>query len=275
MTDTVTVMLADENLANGLNRQSLGVTNHPPRVACGDRSVILAFIDLSGRLQVRRSTDGLVWTPVALPLALATTRVPPGIEFVRWKGWYYMVLAGHPTGLTYLLSTDDGASFHIASDMSNRWSEFSPLPFCVESLSSCGVLLPRVPASYFQLFNRFDATGIPNLGSGESIGGEYRELLGGQVGRSGRRPQQTLAVYFNLRTTPWWGSPVRYEAGRVLTRVTVELGGKPIIAYQERDARLITDSVPAVAWDPARKRWVLLATYLRAYNTDFVLVPVP
>ena len=83
ITDTVTVMLADENLASGLNRQSLGATNHPPRVACGDHSVILGFIDLSGRLQLRRSTDGLVWTSVALPPALASTRVPPGIEFVR------------------------------------------------------------------------------------------------------------------------------------------------------------------------------------------------
>jgi hypothetical protein len=82
--NTVTVMLADENLANGLQRQSLGATNHPPRVACGDDSVILAFIDLNGDLQVRRSTDALVWTPLALP-ALGPPRLPPGIEFVRWK----------------------------------------------------------------------------------------------------------------------------------------------------------------------------------------------
>jgi hypothetical protein len=68
---------------------------------------------------------------------------------------------------------------------------------------------------------------------------------------------------------------VRYEAGRVLTTAVGEVGGLPVIALQDRDARLITDSVPAMTWDSARNRWVLLATYLRAYNTDFVLVPVP
>jgi hypothetical protein len=275
MTDTVTVMLADENLASGLNRQSLGATNHPPRVACGDHSVMLAFIDPSGRLQLRRSTDGLVWTSVALPPAPTSTNVPPGIEFVRWKGWYYMVLAGQRAGLTFLLSTDDGASFHIVRNASTWGSEFSPLPFCVESLASCGVLVPSVPGNYFQPYDRFDATGIANPGGGYFGGGDYRELLGGQVGRSGLTPQQTLAAYFNLRTTPRWTSPVRYEAGRVLTTAVGEVGGLPVIALQDRDARLITDSVPAMTWDSARNRWVLLATYLRAYNTDFVLVPVP
>jgi hypothetical protein len=270
----VTVILADENLANGLQRQSLGATNHPPRVACGDDSVILAFIDLNGLLQVRRSTDGLVWTPVALP-ALGPSRLPPGIEFVRWKGWYYMVLARQPKGLTFMLSTDNGVTFQVARDTSVWGSEFSPLSFCVESLVSCGVLVPSVPANYFQPYDRFDAVGIANPGGGYFGGGNYRELLGGQVGRSGPTPQQTLAVYFNLRTTPLWSTPVKYETGRVLTTTAGTLGDSPIIALVDRDARLITDSVPAVARDAGRSRWVLLGTYLREYNVDFVLVPRP
>ena len=106
-----------------------------------------------------------------------------------------MVLAGQPAGLTFLLSTDDGVSFQVARDASTWGSGFSPLPFCVELLASCGVLVPSVPGNYFQPFDRFDATGIANPGVGssaeETIGSYWAARLGAAVRHRSRRWRST------------------------------------------------------------------------------------
>jgi hypothetical protein len=267
--NAVTVVVADESLATRLSAQSFN-TNYPPRVACGDSSLLVAFIDLGGELQVRRSTNGLIWSPVVMP-ALTETVMPPAIEFAPWKGWYLMVLAKQPSGLTYLISKDDGASFQVARDDDLLTADMSPIAFCAESLARCGVFHPRTPAAFLQTYEAFDTNGL--VSGGSALLGWYRELFGGQVARSGPTPQHLLAAYANLRTTPPFNSTVKYPAGRVLSTTfgASPNGLWPMIRLEDRDTRLLSDSVPALARDPVLNRWVLLGTYLRAYNYDFVL----
>jgi hypothetical protein len=259
-TSGVISYFVDAGRRHATHPQHHGSSNRKPTLVCGDGLYLLGMVKPAGEIQIRRSTDGIVWADATLPPGWQSAHAPALAE-AKWANGILAATSTTQTGLRFLLSANAGASFAAASSsMASPWRPRFPF----------GLTCPSAKRRCYLAFGDYGFSLLAEEVQGANIVG-VRWSGGGEIPNLGTllAPTKDRLGYFLVRRykpgSRYYATP-NTALDQVAGGLQPDAEKTPWEFTMQPFSRTVSDSPVGLFRDDIHGSFVVLSTWNNWYN---------